>query len=406
MTTVSTTARVRYEALLVQLHREMRAGRGDEARAHELRNEMADAWYGLSEEEQALCDELSEDLYVIEGKRASVPLSEGEPVESVSQQLAVAFKAEDNRGSLALIRKLPSIDDRIAYVMSRCWDRQGLFRAAACFYDFAHELKPNDVYEAMALEALVRAGALDEAAERARAIEQRPIASGTLLLKVASVLHRTADMAEASRRRAIYERVIRLVEIAWDDPTALASLRATGLVTAGLSYEHLGDKDRALRSFERAIAVHRSDGPLLARGLALLHHDRSRALRDITEAAKLGTKLDWPYVYAALHAIEIRRFAEVERFCEAGVPLAKRAELRGRLFEWWAIAAMELGRSPGEVTALFEQAMAELPLDLVLRRNVRLYRESLETARTIPPEAWEVSVELDEDEARASLAAA
>lgn len=213
-------------------------------------------------------------------------------------------------------------------------------------------------------------------------------------------------MAEVSRRRAIYERVIRLVEIAWDDPTALASLRATGLVTAGFSYEHLGDKDRALRSFERAIAVHRSDGPLLARGLALLHHDRSRALRDITEAAKLGTKLDWPYVYAALHAIEIRRFAEVERFCEAGVSLARRAELRGRLFEWWAIAAMELGRSSGEVTALFEQAMAELPLDLVLRRNVRLYRESLETERTIPPEAWEVSVDLDEDEAWASLAAA
>jgi tetratricopeptide (TPR) repeat protein len=258
----------------------------------------------------------------------------------------------------------------------------------------------------MALEALVRAGALDEATSRARAIEQRPIVSGTLLLKVASVLHRTADMAEASQKRSIYERVTKLVDIAWDDPTALASLRATGLVSAGFSYEHLGDKDRALRCFERAVAVHRSEGPLLAYGLALLHVDRPRALRDITEAAKLGTKLDWPYVYAARHALEIGRFAEVERFCEAGLALTKRAELRGRLYEWWAISAVALGRPPGVANALFEQAMAELPLDLVLRRNFRLFRESLETERAIPPEAWEVSVELDEDEARASLAAA
>lgn len=403
---MSTPARVRYEALLVQLHGEMRAGRGDEARANELRNEMAAVWYELSEDEQAVCDELSEDLYIIEGKRTAVPLSQGETAESVAQRLAAAFKAEDNRRALALIRKLTSIDAPSTYAMGRCWGRESFFRAAVCFYDFANELQPKAAYEVFALDALVRTGALDEAAVRAQAIEQRPIVSGTLLLEVASVLYRTAASAEASQRRAIYERVTHLVEVAWDDRTALVSVRAMGLVIAGFSYEHLGDKDRALRSFERAVAVHPSEGPLLARGLALLRVDRPRALRDLTDAAKLGTRVDWPYLYAALHAIEVRRFAEVERFCEAGLTLAKRAEVRGRLFEWWAIAAVELGRSPGEVTALFEQAMAELPLDLVLRRNIRLYQESLETERTIPPEAWEVSIELDEEEARAGLAAA
>jgi hypothetical protein len=145
--------------------------------------------------------------------------------------------------------------------------------------------------------------------------------------------------------------------------------------------------------------------PAAAYGLALLHVDRPRASRDITEAAKLGTKLDWPYIYAARHAIEGGRFAEVERFCEAGIALTKRAELRGRLYEWWAIAAVALGRLPGVANALFEQAMADLPLDLVLRRNLHRYRESLEAQRVIPPEAWEVSVELDENAARASLAA-
>jgi hypothetical protein len=78
MTAMSTAARAQYEGLLVRLHAEMRAGRGDEAPANELRNEMAAVWYGLGDDEHAVCDELSEDLYIIEGKRARVPLSEGE----------------------------------------------------------------------------------------------------------------------------------------------------------------------------------------------------------------------------------------------------------------------------------------------------------------------------------------
>jgi tetratricopeptide (TPR) repeat protein len=272
-----------------------------------------------------------------------------------------------------------------------------------CFYDFANELEPKPVYEVSALEALVRAGALDDAAQRAQAVEKRGIVSGTLLMEVASVLHRTAVRSEKSRRKSIYHRVVQMVEAAWDDRTALASVRAMGLVVAGFSYQDLGDPERALRSFERAVAVHASEGPLLARGLALLHVDPPRALRDLTEAVKLGTKLDWPYLYAVLHALKARRFAEVERFCEAGVAVAERAEVRGRLFEWWAIAAVELGRTAGEVTALFDQATAELPLDLVIRRNVRRYRESLEIERALPANDWELAPEIDEAKAWASL---
>jgi hypothetical protein len=138
MTAMSTAARAQYEGLLVRLHAEMRAGRGDEARANELRNEMAAVWYGLGDDEHAVCDELSEDLYIIEGKRARVPLSEGETAASVVQRLAAAFKAEENRPALELIRKLASLDARIAYAMGRCWEREGFFRAAVCFYDFAN----------------------------------------------------------------------------------------------------------------------------------------------------------------------------------------------------------------------------------------------------------------------------
>ncbi len=403
MTVMTTPTRTRYEALLVQLHGEMRAGRGDAKPAENLRSEMAALWYDLSDDESTLFDELSEDLYLIEGERATVPLAEGETTEAVWLELAKAFKTGKNRRALSLSRKLPSIEARTTYAIARCWERLGFPRAAVCFYDFANELEPTAAYEVSALEALIRAGGLDDAAQRAQTIERRVIVSGTLLLEVASVLHRTAATAEASGRKSIYERVVRMVEAAWDDRTALASVRAMGLVVAGFSYQHLGEPERALRSFDRAVAVHASEGPLLSRGLALLHVDRRRALRDFTDAVKLGTKLDWPYLYAVQHALEARRFAEAERFCEAGVAVANRAEVRGRLYEWWAIAAAELGRTAGEVIALFNQATAELPLDLVIRRNVRRYRESVEIERALPANDWELAPEIDELNAWASL---
>ena len=101
--------------------------------------------------------------------------------------------------------------------------------------------------------------------------------------------------------------------------------------------------------------------------------------------------------------MEAGRFAEAERFCEAGVAVAKRSEIRGRLFEWWAIAAAELGRTSGEVTALFEQAMAELPLDLVIKRNASGYRAALEMERARPANDWEFARSVDEARAWASL---
>jgi tetratricopeptide (TPR) repeat protein len=406
MTAMTTSTRSRCEALLVKLHGEMRAGRGEEHRAEELRSEMAALWSDLTDDEATCFDEISEDLYFIEGQRVVVPLEDGETAETVLLELAKAFKAQEDRRALGLTRKLPSVDARTAYVIARCWERLGFPRAAVCFYDFANELEPKAWYEAAALEALVRAGGLDEAAERAEAIEKRAVVSGTLLLAIASVLQRAAASGDEHQRHSIYQRVVQMVEAAWDDSTALASARAMGLLAAGFSYQHLGKPDLALQSFERAVGVHPSEGPLLSRGLALLHIDRPRALRDITSAVKVGTKFDWPYLYAVLHALEAGRLAEAERFCEAGVDVAKSPEVRGRLFEWWAIAAAGLGRTPEEVTALFDKATAELPLDLVIRNNVHRYLVSLKIERVLTANDWELDRQIDEAKAWASFAPA
>ena len=139
--TVATPAAA-YETLLVHLHREMRAGRGDGERAEALRNEMDHLWYTLDDEEHALFDELSEDLYVIENKRNILRLAEGETVELVDQQMRLAYDASEDRQALSLIRKLPAIDAAIAHTRGRCWERLGFVKASVCFDAFASPGEP------------------------------------------------------------------------------------------------------------------------------------------------------------------------------------------------------------------------------------------------------------------------
>ncbi len=99
---VMSNARHRHEALLVQLHREMKEGRGSGDRANAIGDEMNDLWAKLDNEERELFDELSEDLYLIEGKRRVVPLDEGETIASVREQLALALDERRDRDALAL----------------------------------------------------------------------------------------------------------------------------------------------------------------------------------------------------------------------------------------------------------------------------------------------------------------
>ena len=126
-------------------------------------------------------------------------------------------------------------------------------------------------------------------------------------------------------------------------------------------------------------------------------------MRDFIEAVKGKTTLDWPYLYAALDALKEERFEDVEQFCEVGLSTSRRAAVRGRLLEWLAIAAAVLGRPAEQVTALFDQAMAELPLDLTIRGNAKKFKQAIETKRAVPASEYELVKEIDEAEARKSL---
>jgi tetratricopeptide (TPR) repeat protein len=412
--TIELPAKQRYEELLVSLHREMKAGRGAEERADELREELAALWPELDAETRRLVDELSEDLYVAEGKRHVVELSEGETVLLITERMKAAFHAHENREALSLLRKLRFEDHLVGFVFGRCWERLGFARAAVELYDFAYEREARWVYAIAALEALVRAGMVETAADRAREIANTPIVSGSLLLQAASVLHRTIDtIPEPVARDRMYRQIVAMVEAAWTDPVAPQSVRANGLVTAGFCYEHLGEADAALLSFSRAANVYPSEATHLAHGVALLKRDRARALRDFTKACELQTQLAWPYLYATEQALREERFGDAERFALAGIARTNEAEIRGRLLEWAAIAGVQLGRTKEETRSRFERAQAELPFDDTIRRNAIAFEDALralESGAPAPasaPKIEEVKAELAQlDEAYCLVALA
>jgi hypothetical protein len=133
------SARDKHETLLVQLHREMKEGRGNGDRADAIGDEMNELWAALDDVERELFDELSEDLYLIEGKRRVVPLDEGETVASVRKQMATALDEHRDRETLALARKLRDAGPELTYVIGRCWARLGFPLGATCFFDFAEQ---------------------------------------------------------------------------------------------------------------------------------------------------------------------------------------------------------------------------------------------------------------------------
>jgi hypothetical protein len=135
------TARLRHEALLVELHREMKEGRGDGDRANEIGDEMNLLWEKLDDDERDLFDALSEDLYLIEGKRRVVALDEGETIPSVRTQMEIALEERRDRDALALARKLPELGPRLVDVIGGCWERLGFDLGAKCFHDFAITLR-------------------------------------------------------------------------------------------------------------------------------------------------------------------------------------------------------------------------------------------------------------------------
>ena len=129
----------RYECLLIQLHQEMKEGRGDDEVADNIRNEMEEPWYKLTEEEGPFFNDLSGDLYIIEEKHTPIPMEESETQESVQADLVKALVHRQHKEALVFLRKLEKLDLVHLYIMGDCWEALGFPRGANCFHYYVYE---------------------------------------------------------------------------------------------------------------------------------------------------------------------------------------------------------------------------------------------------------------------------
>lgn len=387
MKTTSDPARDKTEAsralerLTLALHVLIRAGRGDDDEADQVREQMVDIWETLSPEHRALLDNLSGDLFMLAGDEV---LETGEALSSsFAQAMKDAWQRQDWVAILALLRRsevravVP--DHHAAYVRGRCWSSLDYFEAALTFFDHAAHLEPNnDNYAYLALDALVRSGRMDEALERANVILREQAPSARRLFKAADVLFHAARHFDEAAAATVYKRVLLVLDraLALDASLPaeerLSSLTGGGYVVKGVCHEHLEQPEEAKRAYTAALAVDpESDAALTARGLLSLDTDRTAALRDFERAVKKGTPLLWPYLYLAHDALQSGEFRRCLDMAQQAIARTRAPVLRANLMEWMAIASLEL--APGSKTsiALLQEAQVANPLSDRIAANLQ-----------------------------------
>ncbi|MGK4009284.1 hypothetical protein WMF31_42180 [Sorangium sp. So ce1036] len=406
-----TEAARRYERLVVELHREIRAEHDEGADA--IRDAMDEPWSELTTEERGRLGWLSEDLYEIGGARrprGRVDATRQERVELLKEAKVALLKRRFARCAELLREIEPATMPQYIriYMLGRCWQELGFPYAGAEFFDHAYELGRRANYAAMAMSALAEAGERERLYSRIEEIERREDAEPTLLLHAAALLFSGAEGAPPSDAPALFQRVIALVERGAACEEVLPSVRAAALIAGGFSYERLGDLEKAIAAFDMAVRVHEHDAALVARGMAQLLTNRNAALADFQRATDVGTTLPWPYLYLAHDALLSRRFERLEQLCAEGVSRASTATTRAQFFEWSAIAAAELGKRPAVVLERFSRAIAEDPLEPRIMKNLNAYKATSatpeETPKSIRMPSWEPPREPPARRVRRSMA--
>lgn len=147
-----------YVRLLVELHRLIAAGKGDDEEADLLRDQMDVPWHHLSRAELALVDGLSADLYTLNhDSHLKHPLAGGINSSDFATELRAMRRAGNFEGVLALLRNRPQCisADRAAFLRGWCYEQLGDFETAELFFEHAAKLdSKNDLYAMFALDPL------------------------------------------------------------------------------------------------------------------------------------------------------------------------------------------------------------------------------------------------------------
>lgn len=134
-----------------------------------------------------------------------------------------------------------------------------------------------------------------------------------------------------------------LVEMLKQNESLLDSICARAWALLAFSHDRLGNTERALNAYNRAIVADPNrDALLIARGI--LQYDKSpESLADFQTAFRLDTRYVWPIFYLAHHLFINNQFNDCIRMCERALDMNATSSVKADLLEWIAIAKCEMG---------------------------------------------------------------
>jgi hypothetical protein len=172
MTSRSPSAMQRYAKLLLQLDELMSTGKGNGPAADEVREQMEEPWYAMTESEQERARGLSEDLYALmEGEKKSVSMSPADRIRWAQEAKTSLRDSDDPDVALAFLRRpFPQGGPAFAkpFLQARCWERLGDLEVALRFMRAAEQLDRQQAICVLIL--LDKLGRSEEAEQYARRI--------------------------------------------------------------------------------------------------------------------------------------------------------------------------------------------------------------------------------------------
>jgi tetratricopeptide (TPR) repeat protein len=404
---------LRFQELLKKLQDLIAAGEGDSPAADTVRDEMDSLWPQLTDDKRRRLRGLSADLYALSCAEIPRPVPTQKARDELPRRIREAFEGERFDEVLELLRFHPEFlpEHAVAYLRGRCWLQLDDFLPAVWFFDLAAALAPDHPsYAAMALNALVMAGQLDDAVERAHRAAFDSSSSSVLRMIAAQALFTAAKRVSTEKARTLYERVIETVTaaLARQSPTDqlvnLPGLRSAGRLCRAMAHERLGNAGEASQEYDALL----NDDPTDARswliaGLFELGRDRERADERFKEAIRLGTSTPWPYLFLAHSRLLARDYKSVVELAQHGLNLAQTNSERAILFEWLGIAQTELSAPVDLVRYLFDAAVTLDPLNMNIRKNCDAFELAISTGNSASSAAFASPPMPDIERAREAL---
>ena len=155
---------VAYERLLIELHRLIADGKGDDDEAEAVRDQMDAPWYRLSTEEDDRMSGLSADLYMLQDDEIYEPYDGTQ--DELRSMLSEALKRLDYEAILSLLRKgTPFLKPaQVAALRGRCYAILGHLETGLLFMRYAARHEPEQAsHRLYILSLLVRLDRSQEA---------------------------------------------------------------------------------------------------------------------------------------------------------------------------------------------------------------------------------------------------